>query len=37
LGSRGMHERLKALDPVSAERIDPHNPRRNAGRGSLSY
>ena len=28
LGSRGMHERLKALDPVSAERIDPHNARR---------
>ena len=23
-----MHERLKALDPVSAERIDPHNARR---------
>ena len=28
LGSRGMHVRLKALDPVSAERIDPHNARR---------
>ena len=28
LGSRGMHERLKAVDPVSAERIDPHNARR---------
>lgn len=28
LGSRGMHERLAALDPVSAERIDPHNARR---------
>ena len=26
-GSRGMYERLKALDPVSAERIDPHNAR----------
>ena len=23
-----MHERLKAVDPVSAERIDPHNARR---------
>ena len=27
-GSRGLHDRLKALDPVSATRIDPHNTRR---------
>ncbi|WP_115727889.1 tRNA (adenosine(37)-N6)-dimethylallyltransferase MiaA [Actinomyces culturomici] len=28
LGSRGLHARLAALDPLSAERIDPHNARR---------
>ena len=27
-GSRGLHDRLKALDPVSATRINPHNTRR---------
>ena len=27
-GARGMHERLEALDPVSAGRIDPRNVRR---------
>ena len=28
LGSRGLHDRLTRLDPVSAARIDPHNARR---------
>ena len=28
LGSRGLHGKLEALDPVSASRIDPHNVRR---------
>lgn len=28
LGARGLHDRLKTLDPVSALRIDPHNVRR---------
>lgn len=28
LGSRGLHERLESVDPVSAKRIDPHNTRR---------
>ena len=28
MGSRGLHDRLTQLDPVSAERIDPHNARR---------
>lgn len=28
LGSRGLHDRLSQLDPVSAQRIDPHNARR---------
>lgn len=28
LGGRGLHERLSRLDPLSAERIDPHNVRR---------
>lgn len=28
LGSRGLHDRLSQLDPVSAGRIDPHNARR---------
>lgn len=28
LGSRGLHARLAALDPHSAQRIDPHNTRR---------
>ncbi len=28
MGSRGLHERLAELDPVSAGRIDPHNARR---------
>lgn len=27
-GSRALHERLAALDPESASRIDPHNARR---------
>ncbi|WP_442984254.1 tRNA (adenosine(37)-N6)-dimethylallyltransferase MiaA [Schaalia sp. ZJ405] len=27
-GARGLHERLADLDPVSAQRIDPHNARR---------
>ncbi|WP_165218381.1 tRNA (adenosine(37)-N6)-dimethylallyltransferase MiaA [Schaalia sp. ZJ1691] len=27
-GARGLHERLANLDPVSAQRIDPHNARR---------
>lgn len=27
-GSRGLHERLASLDPVSADRIDPRNSRR---------
>ncbi|WP_051259417.1 tRNA (adenosine(37)-N6)-dimethylallyltransferase MiaA [Schaalia suimastitidis] len=27
-GPRGLHERLKSLDPLSAERIDAHNTRR---------
>ena len=28
MGSRGLHDRLTQLDPLSAERIDPHNARR---------
>ena len=28
LGSRGLHDRLAQRDPVSAQRIDPHNARR---------
>ena len=28
MGSRGLHDRLCQLDPVSAQRIDPHNARR---------
>ena len=28
LGSHGLHDRLSQLDPVSAQRIDPHNARR---------
>lgn len=28
LGSRGLHERLAAVDPVAASRIDPANARR---------
>lgn len=27
-GSRSLHDRLRALDPVSAERIHPHNGKR---------
>ena len=28
MGARGLHDRLTQLDPLSAERIDPHNARR---------
>lgn len=28
MGSRGLHQRLAAVDPESASRIDPHNARR---------